>query len=114
MPTASHTLSPSDLFRKAWAIARLGARHFGGRARAYFNTSLKQAWDAARTPAAAAAAMRARVRASIASPARRLARHGTAAPTLVPRERAPAVRRGVGVPEPPAGRPAIPAAARAA
>jgi hypothetical protein len=55
------------LFRKAWAIARLGARHFGGRARSYFNTSLKQAWDAARTPAAAAAAMRARVRASIAS-----------------------------------------------
>ena len=67
MPTASHTLSLSDLFRKAWRLAYEGARLFGGRPVSYFRAALRQAWDAARTPAAAAAAMRARVRHSIST-----------------------------------------------
>ena len=44
MPTASHTLSPSALFRKAWAIAYQAVHHFGGRARQYFPAALKEAW----------------------------------------------------------------------
>lgn len=67
MPTATHTLSLSDLFRKAWRLAYEGARYFGGRPASYFRAALKQAWAEARTPAAAAAAMRARVLACAAN-----------------------------------------------
>ena len=66
MPTASHTLSPSALFRKAWAIARAGARRFGGRPRSYLSAALKQAWAEAKSLAATVAAQRARVLAELA------------------------------------------------
>ena len=67
MPTASHTLSLSRLFRKAWAIARDGARCFGGRAVQYLAASLRQAWAEARDMAATVAAQRARVLAEVAA-----------------------------------------------
>jgi hypothetical protein len=57
--------SPRLIMSNAWTIARLGARLFGGRP-LLLRRRPAQAWDRARTPAAAAA-MRARVRASIAS-----------------------------------------------
>ena len=66
MPTASHILSPSALFRKAWAIARAGARRFGGRSRSYLSAALKQAWAEAKSLAATVAAQRARVLAELA------------------------------------------------
>ena len=66
MPTASYTLSPSALFRKAWAIARAGARRFGGRPRSYLSAALKQAWAEAKSLAATVAAQRARVLAELA------------------------------------------------
>ena len=66
MPTASHTLSLSRLFRKAWAIARDGARCFGGRAVQHLAFALKQAWAEARDMAATVAAQRARVLAEVA------------------------------------------------
>jgi hypothetical protein len=66
MPTASHTLSLSILFRKAWAIARDGARCFGGHAVQYLASALKQAWAEAKALAATVAAQRARVLAEVA------------------------------------------------
>ena len=66
MPTASHILSPSALFRKAWAIARDGARCFGGHAVQYLASALKQAWAEAKALAATVAAQRARVLAEVA------------------------------------------------
>ena len=67
MPTATHTLSLSGLFRKAWAIARAGARRFGGRVRQYLAAALRQAWQAAKATASRIADQTARVLASIAS-----------------------------------------------
>ena len=67
MPTASHTLSLSDLFRKAWRLAYEGARHFGGRPASYFRAALKQAWAEARDMAATVAAQRSRVLAEVAA-----------------------------------------------
>ena len=54
------------LLTKAWAIARTGARHFGGRASQYFRAALRQAWAEARDMAATIAAQRARVLAEVA------------------------------------------------
>ena len=65
MPTASHTLSLSSLFRKAWCYARAAAKRFGGRAVQYIGGALKQSWDEARTLAATIAAQRARVLAEV-------------------------------------------------
>ena len=67
MPELRSAYPLRTILNKAWCLARAGAKRFGGTARAYFNTSLKQAWEASRSPAAAAAAMRARVRHSIAT-----------------------------------------------
>jgi hypothetical protein len=52
---------------KAWAIARHGARCFGGRPVAYLAAALKQAWAEARDMAATVAAQRARVLAAVAA-----------------------------------------------
>ena len=65
MPMASHTLSLSSLFRKAWCYARAAAKRFGGRAVQYIGGALKQSWDEARTLAATIAAQRARVLAEV-------------------------------------------------
>ena len=54
------------LLTKAWAIARAGARRFGGRASQYLAAALKQAWAEARTLAATVDAQRARVLAEVA------------------------------------------------
>jgi hypothetical protein len=50
---------------EAWRRAYLAVHQFGGRVRQYFPSALREAWEAARSPAVAA--MKARVRASVAS-----------------------------------------------
>ena len=66
MPTATRVFNLAPLMSKAWAIARAGARRFGGTARAYLAAALRQAWAEARTLAATVAAQRARVLAEVA------------------------------------------------
>jgi hypothetical protein len=65
--------SPRLVMSNAWRRAREGVWLFGGRPVSYFRAALRQAWAAARSPAAAAAAMRERVKASVASLAADLA-----------------------------------------
>ena len=55
------------IMSNAWRRAREAAWLFGGCARAYLAAALREVWEAARSPAAAAAAMRDRVRHSIAT-----------------------------------------------
>jgi hypothetical protein len=52
---------------KAWAIARAGAKRFGGTVRSYLAAALRSVWAEEKAARAAIAAMKARVRASIAS-----------------------------------------------
>ena len=65
MPTATRVFNLTVVMSKAWAIARAGARRFGGRARSYFAAALREAWAEARTLAATVAAQRARVLAEV-------------------------------------------------
>ena len=66
MPSATRVFNLTVVMSKAWAIARVGARHFGGRASQYFRAALRQAWAEARDMAATVAAQRARVLAEVA------------------------------------------------
>ena len=66
MPTASHTLSLSSLFRKAWCLARAAARRFGAPARQFIAASMRQCWAEAKAQAAEVEAMRQRVLAAVA------------------------------------------------
>ena len=61
------TTSPRSVMQKAWALARAGARRFGGRARQYLAEALRQAWAEVRAGAARIAEQTARVLASFAS-----------------------------------------------
>ena len=44
MLKATHTLSLSAVMRKAWGIARHGAKRFGGSPRLYLAAAPRQAW----------------------------------------------------------------------
>ena len=66
MPAATRVFNLAPLMSKAWAIARAGARRFGGRASQYFRAALREAWAEARDMAATIAAQRARVLAEVA------------------------------------------------
>ena len=67
MPSATRVFNLTVVMSKAWAIARAGARRFGGRARSYFAAALREAWAEARTLAATVAAQRQRVLAAVAA-----------------------------------------------
>ena len=54
------------ILNKAWAIARDGARRFGGRAVQYLGAALRQAWAEAKAMAATITAQRSRVLAEVA------------------------------------------------
>ena len=56
MPRLSPAYPLRALFAKAWAIARDGARCFGGRPCAYLAAALRQAWSQAKALAATIAA----------------------------------------------------------
>ena len=66
MPSANRVFNLTVVMSKAWAIARAGARRFGGTARAYISAALRQAWADAKALAATVAAQRARVLAELA------------------------------------------------
>ena len=65
MPTVNRVFNLRPLMSKAWAIARAGARRFGGTARAYIAASMRQCWADAKVLAATIAAQRARVLAEV-------------------------------------------------
>ncbi len=50
-------LDRRQLLRRAWGMARDGARRFGGTARAYFAEALREAWAEAKARIATARAM---------------------------------------------------------
>ena len=66
MPRLTTAYPLRSIFATAWAVARAGARHFGGTACAYLAAALRQAWAEARDMAATVAAQRARVLAEVA------------------------------------------------
>ena len=67
MSELKHVYSLPGIMRKAWCLARHGARRFGGRARQYLAGALRQAWAEAKATAARIAGQTARVLASINS-----------------------------------------------
>jgi len=50
-------LDKRQLLRRAWGLARDGARRFGGTVRAYFAAALRQSWAETKTRIATARAM---------------------------------------------------------
>ena len=66
MPELRSAYPLRTIFATAWALARAGARRFGGTARAYIAASLRQCWAEAKALAAEIAAQRARVLAEVA------------------------------------------------
>ncbi len=67
MSELKHVYPLKALLTKAWVIARAGARRFGGTARSYLAASMRSVWAEQKAARASIEAMKARVRASIAS-----------------------------------------------
>ena len=67
MSKATRVFSLATIMSEAWRRAYQAVHHFGGKPRSYLSGTLREAWARCRSSAAAAAAMRDRVRHSIAT-----------------------------------------------